>query len=222
MSRFICLDVASAPLANAEDYIGTPKPRKGTNDPDKQADQVAAKKTAIIDGAGLDIDLCRITAIGWFDSAWDTPEVRVDTCRTEDLERETLIGFARAIEGAKLIAFNGFGFDLPLLMRRARYLDVPFLKLNLDRYRSTHIDLMQELADRDPKRVRSLAFYIRRLGWSDLCKALSGEEESKVFASERWEDLRASVAHDVEAVRRLACWYGVLPAARRDETRGAQ
>lgn len=210
--RTVCIDVASAPLANAAEFIEA-KPRKGTNDPEKQAAQVAAKTQALTEGAGLDIDLARITAIG----AWtDDMKPVCYLCQDEEQEKEALTRTAKTVElGWKIITYNGFAFDIPLLMRRARYLGVPFPKISTDRFKSPHVDLMLELSDRDVRRTRSLAFYCKRLGFSDLCKKLSGEEESRIFEHERWDDLRASVAHDVEAVRRIAVWLGVIPEVQQ-------
>jgi hypothetical protein len=107
------------------------------------------------------------------------------------------------------ITYAGLHFDLPVLQRRALYLGVPFPKLNLDRYRTPHIDLMELLSGGDRERRRSLQFFCKRLGWTDLVKPLSGAEEAQVFSSGRWEDLRASLAHDLEATSRLATFARV-------------
>jgi hypothetical protein len=51
---------------------------------------------------------------------------------------------------------------------------------------------------------------VRRLGWTDLLKPLTGAEEAQVPQTGRWDELRASLAHDVDATVRLARWLGVI------------
>lgn len=210
-SRWIVLDVASAPLANAADFIDKSAIEAPSNykKPEAIAGYIEEEYASRVARAGLDLDLARITAIGMAGEGY----AQVNLCRTEDDERQQLTDLALALrvdDRPTLVTYGGFHFDLPLLMRRSRYLGVNFPTLNLDRYKSPHLDLLLELSDRDPSRRRSLSFYCRRLGWSDLCKTLSGAEEAQVFTSGRWEDLQASVEHDVEATRRLASWMGHL------------
>jgi hypothetical protein len=207
-NHLIVLDVASAPVANVEDYIGTPKPRKGTKDEDKQQEQIAAKRQALIESAGLDLDLARLTGIG---KSLDGGPVEIDLCRTEADECMVLRNLAAFLStpSYRLVTYGGFNFDIPLLMRRARYLGVKFPIVNLDRYRSPHHDLLLDLSDRDKQRYKPLGFYVRRLGM-DLQKPLDGAEESRVHDTGKWVELEASILHDVTATTRLAQWMGVL------------
>lgn len=210
-NHHIVLDVASAPIADVEQFIDTPKPRKGTKDVEKQEAQIAEKRQALIDGAGLDLDLARLSGVGYqIDDG--TPQV-IDLCRTEEDERIVLRNLAAFLStpSYRLVTYNGFSFDIPLLMRRARYLDVKFPIVNLDRYRSPHRDLLLELSDRDPQRKRSLSFYVKRLGM-DLVKPLDGAEESRVHETGAWDLLEQSIRHDVTATTRLAEWMGILQA----------
>jgi hypothetical protein len=66
------------------------------------------------------------------------------------------------------------------------------------------------LSDRNPARRKSLGFFVKRLGWSDLLKPLSGAAESNVFATGDWAGLEASLRHDLTATYRLAKWLGVI------------
>lgn len=207
--RSLVLDCASAAITGAEAYLDPVSAPSNWKDEAKIAAYVAEKTAERLQFAGLDLDLARITAIGWNDDG----VVRVDLCRDKEDESEALSSLAAMLyndHNLRLITYNGLSFDLPLLMRRARYLGVKFPKLNLDRYRSPHVDLMQDLSDRDPQRRRPLGFYVRRLGWTDLVKPLSGEQESQVPVTGKWAELEQSVIHDVTAVYRLACWMGVL------------
>lgn len=212
MSQWIALDVASAPLADAATFIDKAAIEAPSNytKPEAIAGYIEKEYARRVAAAGLDLDLARITAVG---SHGYSNHQQVVLCQTEADERKELQALAEYFAhfpNMRVVTYGGFHFDLPILMRRSRYLGVTFPKLNLDRYKSPHMDLLLELSDRDPSRRRSLSFYCRRLGWTDLCKTLSGEEESRVFETGRWDDLRSSVEHDVEATIRLGHWLGLL------------
>ena len=209
MDAHIILDVATAALPDANDYLDTPKPDARLTDPAKIAASIAHKRQERLDAAGLDLDLCRLTAIGYH-----ITEPVVLLCHDEDEERAALTQLATALRDTHgglrtAITYNGHSFDLPVLMRRARYLGVLFPTLGIDRYKSLNTDLMLEMSDRDPSKRRALGFYVKRLKMG-LTKTLSGEEEAKVHEHGNWEGLRESVLHDLEATRRLALWWGAI------------
>lgn len=208
----LILDVATAPLANASEFlsddISAPSNYK---DPEKIAAYIADKKAERLAEAALDLDLARLTAVGLFDANG----LRIVTAKDEAEERNLLTWTARAITSEDgyaraCITYGGLRFDLPMLMRRARYLGVTMPHLSTDRYKSPHIDLCDVLSDRDPSRRRPLGFYVKRLGWTDLVKPLSGAEESRVHETGQWADLEASLRHDVLAAARLAHWAGLV------------
>jgi hypothetical protein len=95
-------------------------------------------------------------------------------------------------------------------MRRASYLAVN-LKINVDRYRTPHVDVSERLTHRGLLQAKSLGFYVRRLGWTDLVKPLSGAEEALAAQDGRWAEIETSVRHDLLATQRLASWLGVFP-----------
>lgn len=206
--RHIVIDLASSPLPDAAKYLeGTVKAPKNYGE-EAAAKYVADKQAERLAGAALDVDLARITALGFALDGSDAIDVRV--CREEKDERLLIEDVADLVTGSTIITYGGHNFDLPLVMRRARYLGVKFPKLNLDRYRSPHIDLCELLSDRDAQRRRSLGFYVKRMSWCDLTKILSGAEEAQVPVTGRWDDLEASIRHDVTATYRLAQWAGIL------------
>lgn len=208
--RYLVLDLATAALPDAERYLeGTIKAPSNY----KQAEAIAAyienARLERLAAAALDIDLARITALGF---AIGPNAIDVRVCRDEADERLLIEDVAMLLTPMPtIITFGGHNFDLPLVMRRARYLGVPFPALNLDRFKSPHVDLCDVLSDRNPQRRRSLGFYVKRMGWDDLTKILSGAEEAQVATTGRWDDLEASIRHDVTATFRLAQWAGVIP-----------
>jgi len=208
----LILDVATAPIADADNYLdGTVRAPSTYKDPEKIAAYIAEKTAERVAMAGVDVDLARVTGAGW--TAGGEGDIKVVTSSDEKFEQNLISGIASLIDPHKtvLVTFGGLNFDLPLLMRRARYLGVKFPVLSLDRYRSVHIDLCELLSDRNPQRRRSLDFYTKRMGWADLNpKPMSGADEAQVPITGRWDELAASIRRDVTATYRLACWLDVI------------
>lgn len=211
LTNWIVLDVATAPLPDAETYLdGAVRAPSTYKDPEKIAAYIAEKQAERLQMAATDVDLARVTGIGMMTSV-SGQLAGIELCEDIGPERGRLGWVAAHLaRRPSIITFGGFNFDLPLLMRRARYLGVDFPTLNLDRYRSDHVDLCEVLSDRNPQRRRSLQFYAKRLGWTDISKPLSGAEEARVPETGKWDELAASLRHDVTATYRLAQWLGVI------------
>lgn len=228
--RYLILDLETLPISNAAEYLPLDEiePDGRLKDPEKIKADVAAKQQVLIDKAALDLDLARICVFGY---ASDRKEPQVFTARTEELEAQQLGFLAEDIDQAagrdilQIITFNGHAYDLPLLMRRARYLGVPFPRINLDRYKSQHIDLYEELRlKRNDIKAHSLRWYMRRLGMADLLEADplkdGGADVGQAAKEERWDDIAAHALVDIKGTLRLAQWMGIVPASV-PETAGA-
>jgi hypothetical protein len=209
ITNWLILDIATAPIPDAALYLeGSVKPPANYKDADKIAAYVAEKEAERLAMAATDIDLARITGLGMARADGDVISV---LGRDGDNEPALLLDLVAALRSRPtILTYGGFNFDLPLVMRRARYLGVDFPALNLDRYKSPHLDLCDLLSDRNPQRRRSLGFYAKRLGWTDLVKPLSGAEEAKVPQTGQWDELVASLRHDITATFRLACWLNLI------------
>jgi DNA polymerase elongation subunit (family B) len=208
--RWLIIDVATAALPDASVYLeGSSKAPANYKDPEKIAAYLKEADAERLNSAALDLDLARITGIGTLTSKDDAPNVHVGG--DENDERAMIFHAALMISSADcIITYAGHNFDLPMILRRAMYQGIAFPYVNLDRYRSPHIDLCELLSDKNPQRRRSLKFYAKRLGWTDIHKTLDGAEEAQVPVTGRWEDLEASLRHDVMATHRLAQWVKAI------------
>ncbi len=215
---FLVLDLASCGIDGVEtfvdcDDISAPENYK---DPLKIAAYIANERAKRIERAGLDIDLARITAIGYAHGE-EPPTVMV--CKTEADERASLIfvleelGYGGSVYEDKpnIVTFGGLRFDLPLLLRRCGYLGLPVPHISLDKYRSPHLDVWNALSFNGVIAAHALTWYAKRLGWGDLVKPLSGAEESRAAVEGKWDELAASVRHDILATRRLAQFFRLMP-----------
>lgn len=210
MSRLI-LDLATVPLDGAEQWLTDVSARSDLVDPAKIAADIAKKKAAQRDSMALDLDLCRVSGIGLCDvTGWEHGPITVNLFESETQEKTYLAGLHRMLKEADTITFNGISFDLAVLERRMLYCGLPPLGWNLDKFRSPHVDLLAKLSDYGKRPYRSLDFYRKRLGWSDLVKPLTGAQEAEVCSTGQWEALEASLRCDVETTKRLAVWMGVL------------
>lgn len=211
-------------------------------DPVKIAAYCEEKRQERINEAALDIDLARITAFGLMEVPFPSegftgPDIRLigdGTLYGNDTEHQgeayMLERIAKLLRGpayveydsrkgrpempepTRLVSFNGLRYDWPLLMRRALYLGVDFPDINLDRYRTPHIDVWDILSHHGVTKAHSLTWYAKRFGWTDIAKPLSGAEEATAARDGRWDELKASVEHDVIACARLAARLKRIPA----------
>jgi uncharacterized protein YprB with RNaseH-like and TPR domain len=161
----LVLDIETCPIDRAADYIEEPSAPANYKNPEAIASYIATAKQAAVDKCGLDPDLGRIVALGWMLEGQEEPTVR--TCRAEVDEAQALKELWRLVEmpsGAHrvLVTFNGNGFDLPFLMRRSLYLGMVYPHLNIDRYRTNHLDLLAKLTYNGLLKAHSLKFYAKR------------------------------------------------------------
>jgi hypothetical protein len=219
MGHLFILDLATCPLEGAEAWLPAVKARGNLKDPAKIAEDLAEKKASQIELMGLDPDLSRISALGLINITLGGPAVPlVEVAKDEAAEKALLEHYRRDLQDADTITYNGRAFDLPLIERRLLYHGLRPLRWDLNKYRTNHIDLLERLSGGDPNRRRSLSFYVKRLGWTDLTKTLSGAEEAQAPAKGQWLELAESVRHDLVATWRLAAWMRVIgPAENPDE-----
>src|SRR5215471_10360341 len=154
----LVLDIATSPVPNLTDLIedsdvAAPDHYK---DPVKIADYIEKARSKFAMTGALDFDLARVTAIGTLDPALG-PEPAIALLTTEAEERSCIEALADRIEGPDLtlVTFNGLAFDLPMLMRRARYLGIAFPRIQLEHWKSPHIDVCLALRFERPQLFKS-------------------------------------------------------------------
>lgn len=212
--RHIILDIETTGLAEAGQWLDPVEPDSRLVDPVKIAKSITDKTAERDSKLGLDPDLCRIVALGWHVVGGDDPVVEI--CKTETTEGHALEHLAQVYaapngqQETRFVTFYGRQFDLPVLMRRAMYLGVKFPSLNLDRYRSPHIDVWDALTFNGALRTaHSLAFYAKRLGIGTLDK-VDGADVAKLAKAGDWDAIRDHCLSDIGFCHALALRMGLL------------
>lgn len=210
--KSLCLDLETASIADAAAYLEPVSAPAHYKDEAKIASYVAEKTAEKTARACLDPDLCRIVALGWMREERDIEPV-VFTCENEDREREALTRFWGEVlspdnRQAQLVTFNGFGFDLPVLMRRSAYLDIPWRWLVVDRYRSPHIDLLQKLTFNGAIQGHSLRFYAKRFGIPIQLPEVQGSDIPQFVQDGAWDLVKRHCRSDVLLTAQIATRLG--------------
>lgn len=215
--RYVILDVETCAVDSAGGFIEKPSAPSNYKDPEAIAKYVANAERGLIDRAALDIDLARIACLGYWDCSDRLSEPQVISAENEDEERRLLAAFFADLSidptRVRLVTFNGFKYDLPLIARRAAYLGLPTWRPNIDKYRSINIDLWQLLSNNGATPAHGLSWYIKRLGWTDLEDKTKGKDMPELIRTGDWAAVEAHCLNDLKATHRLARWCGVeLPA----------
>lgn len=205
--RHLICDIETYAIADAAQYLEPVSAPANYKDPAVIAryESEAAKKQLNV--CALDPDLCRIVALGWMLEDEDRPVSII--CKDEGHERLALTSFWRSAYDRTLLTFNGFKFDLPVLMRRSMYLRIEHPMLNLDKYRSHHIDLYQRLTYNGILPAHSLRFYCARFG-IQVDDIATGKDIAGMVDAGDWEGVRLHCEADVLATRALARRLGYV------------
>lgn len=205
------IETGVAPGASkfAEPITEAPKTYK---DPDKIAEWLEKANRDQIAKAALDVDLCRIVAIGFWMN--DGRGIVTATADNEDAEARMLEAFWKAVRAPfgirKIVGHNILDFDLPALQRRSLYLGVNAPFISLDRFRHPHVeDTMQILCYNGKLRFRTLNFYCKRFG-IDVADDVRGSEIPALIAMKDWDAIRNHVRADVEKSKALAERLGII------------
>ena len=204
----IIIDLETAPIADAADYIAPSEAPVNYKDEDKIAEYIAHARQAKLDKAALDPDLCRIVALGvWAEN--DQPCVRI--AQGESAEKLLLLTFWRVLGAAHFIGKNCLAFDLPVLLRRSLYLGVEAPAIQLDRFKHPQVtDLQAILSMNNPAWWHTLNFNCRRLGLDVPEDATTGADIPALVAGGEWDAVRAHCLADVIRTGKLAARLGLF------------
>jgi len=219
--RYLVLDIETLPHPDAAQWLDPlPSAEAPSNykDEAKIADYIAKANAEAAakrdDKLGLDPDCCVSCAIGWHVVGGGDPVCVI--AKTEAEEAEGLRQLAEAYaapqgqQETRIVTFYGRQFDLPVLMRRAMYLGVKFPALNLDRYRSPHIDVWDALTYNGALRTaHSLKFYAKRMGFTTLDKVDGGDVRT-LAAAGNWDAIGEHCLSDVGLTHAVANKLGLL------------
>lgn len=204
LSGAIVLDLETVASPDAEAFLDPIKAPGNYKDEAKIAAYKAEKLVEVVGKAALEPDLCEVVAVGW------QLDEETHAFTREDLGEASLIQkLWNAVGQRRVIGFNALGFDLPVLIRRSQLLGLSYPNLNLDRYRTPHLDLLERLSFNGKLTYRSLSFYCRRFG-VQIEDAVNGADIAGLVAAEDWTAVAAHVRADVEKTAALATRLGWL------------
>jgi len=213
--KYLILDIETLPHPDANQWLEPVQAAANLKDPVKVAASIAERQAERDDKLGLDPDCCVIAALGYHVVGRAEPFCDV-TRGVEKAEGDALEHLAWELAkdaSTKIVTFYGRQFDLPVVMRRAMYLGVKFPALNLDRYRSPHIDLWDVLTYHGALRTaHSLKFYAKRMGFTTLDKVDGGDVRA-LAAAGNWDAIRDHCLSDVGLTHALANRLGLLRLA---------
>jgi|SRR5262245_7272872 len=199
----VLLDIETAPLSDAAQYLEPIDAPANYKDPIKIEEYVRTKQREQLERAALDVDLCQVVAIGVMQQNGPDPFVMLARDVTD--EASMLRAFFAKLDQERIIGFNVLDFDLPVLLRRALYLDIDAPIIQLDRYRHPRVlDLMQLLSYNGKLKYRSQNFYCRRFGIDIEDDAHEGASIPLLFAEGRWDEIAHHVACDIKQLQALA------------------
>lgn len=204
--KTLVLDIETFSIANADAFLEPVSAPSNYKDEAKIAAYCAERRVELLARCALDPDLCRIVAIGLSDDTGD----RVSLVEDEQDEHGTLCEAWGAIQRADiLIGFNLLAFDLPVLIRRSQYLGLPVPLLNLDKYRTPHVDLIERLSFNGKIKAHSLDFYCARFGILSDDPHDGADIDALVKAGE-WDAIAAHCRSDIAKTKALAERLGYL------------
>ena len=209
------VDLETVAIADAGSFVEPVSAPANYKDPEKIAAYIAEAEQAQREKAALYPWTARVIALGWCEAPGDA--VSVSVANNDAIERTMIRELGERIEERgyihPLVTFNGLGFDLPVLMARARLLGVSFPTLDISRFRSPHPDLMKILTFDGAIPSRSLKWYARRFGL-DVSDAFVGKEIAQLYEDGNWDAIAAHCYSDVDLTRQLAERLGVVKARK--------
>lgn len=208
-SRLV-FDIETAPLPDAADYLEPAEAPSNYKDPIKIQEFIAAKNAENLERCGLDVDLCRVVAIGFQWEGQDPNAMTLADCDEDGLIKAFWkLANLRDIQ-RHLVGFNCLAFDLPVLLRRSQYLGISAPPIQVDRFKHPQVtDLLSVLSFNGAIKFRGLAFYAKRFGILST-DIMTGADVAQAVREERWKDIAAHVQADVAKTAAIAERLGLF------------
>ncbi len=216
----IVFDLETAGLPNATDFLEPLEADKRLTDPAKIAASIAEREQARAEKFGLDYNVGRIVALGYWT---DQGGIHTDAMRGEAAEADLLRHFWSMAKHRTIIGFRIKDFDLKFAIQRSRYLGIEYPQLDLGRYstRSAIVDLYHELTfndsqDRDSWCMRrTLKAFSKRFGLP--CEdETAGADIAALVAADQWDQVIAHCTSDVKLTVALAQRLGFVQTAQAE------
>jgi hypothetical protein len=215
MPKALILDLETAPLPNAADYLDPVTPAKNLKDPIKIAADIEERERKQREDCGLDWNLNRIVCVG----LWGTDtEPTVLIARDETDERDILLDeVASHLSPMRhtLIGFCIRRFDVPTLLARARYLNVKLPWISLKRWDNPHVTDLYDVLTFDDQPCtsvmkRSLPSFCRRFG-IHVDDTHSGADVAALVEAGDWDAVASHCRADLQRTALLAARLGYIP-----------
>lgn len=206
------LDIETVGLETAKEWVEPLSAPSNYKDEQKIADYIREAEAERALRFALDPDCCRIVAFGYHDIGHGDPIVAL--CSTEFEERQQLRLFweSFAQQETRLITYNGHRFDLPVLVMRSLYLDVPHPAIQFAPAWKAwpHVDLWEKLSLNGARKdVKSLRFYAKRFG-IPIYDDITGKDVAAMVEAGEWRKIENHCLFDLDVTRALAERLGVL------------
>ena len=214
-SRLFVLDIETVGCADAASYVEPVQAPGNYKDPEKIAAYIKEETASRLAKVALDIDLAEIVALGLLPLAdalaWTPDEIAHHVLTREGVTEDDMLHAIDEVlrAGAAFVTFNGRGYDLPVIARRYMYRDLPAPTINMDRYRSEHIDLYDKLSYYGAANAHKLSWYAKRFGWTDVTSRIEGKDVGLAVEDGDWLGIREHCACDLIWTARLAHQLGL-------------
>lgn len=203
--RALVLDIETLASPDAADFMEPVSAPSNYKDEAKIEAYIAERRTELLSKCALDPDLCTVAAVGY---AYDDCDEVYTANAFSEAEMLSAI-WDQVRHSTAIVGFNILAFDLPVLIRRSQYLGVPMPSLNLDRYRTPHVDLMERLSFNGKLRFRGLDFYCKRFGVT-VPDAHSGKDIDALVTAGEWGVVADHCRADVKKTYALAVRLGYM------------
>lgn len=217
----IVFDLETAGLPNASEFLEPVEADKRLTDPAKIKASIAEREAARAERFGLDWNVGRIVALGW----WTQQDgITVRACINKSAEFLALKEFWNVARHRSMVGFRCKDFDLKFAIQRSRYLRVPYPQLDLGRYSrgNSIIDLYAELTFNDSQERdswlmrRTLHSFCKRFGIA-IEDETTGADIAELVKAENWPAVIAHCKSDVDLTVALARRLGFVNADVREE-----